>query len=684
MPRVKAERNPSLRLLRYLQPYRGHLALTAALMVVFALLSGVSIGMISPFMKVLFTPATAPATAVPGTGAAATGAPSLPVIPGLDAGLAGAAGVPVVGAPEASPTRSAPSTVQNGRPAPPVPIAEMAARGNRAKQRLRTWFEHFFLFGDPIRSLTRICLALLVVFLLKNAVDYLQSVLTIYVEQAVIRDLRNEVYAHLHSLSLAFFHSRRTGSLLSRFTNDISLVRGALAAGFSNLIKSSLLLAVCLFWIFWTSWRLALVSLIVVPPSLLLIVWLGRKLRRRSSITQERMGDLNAILQETLTGIRVVKAFAMEDFEQRKFERASQGYFRAFVKQRRLGNAAGPLSEYLGVVAAVAVLWYGGREILLTRAIEPQQFFIFLFAMLQLMSPLKSLSNVNATLQEGLAAAVRIFRILDTEPTVVSKPGGRRASGIRDGVEFEGVSFRYGQGPEVLRDVTFRIEAGEVVALVGPSGSGKSTLADLLARFYDPTAGRILVDGVDLREYDLASWRSLLGVVTQEPILFHDSVWHNIAYGVTDADEAAVHRAARAAHADRFVRDMPEGYASQIGERGVRLSGGERQRVAIARAIFKDPRLLLLDEATSSLDSQSELLVQEALEALFTGRTVLVIAHRLSTIQRADRIVVVDQGRIVQTGTHAELVGMPGLYQKLHRLQFRLAETDLTVHPRAG
>jgi len=661
-----SHKSTSLRLLGYLKPYRGHLIGTAALMVVFALLSGVSIGMISPFVKILFTPRPAASTAAPDAGAPTNaGQVRLPggmetMVPGL-----GAAPAPVAGG--------------EGPPA-----AALAQRGNAVKQRLRTWFEHFFLIGDPIRSLTRICLALLVVFFLKNVVDYLQSVLTVWVEQAVIRDLRNEVFAHLQSLSLSFFHSRRTGALLSRLTNDISLVRGALAAGFSNLIKSSLLLMVCLFWIFWTSWRLALVSLFVVPPSILLIVWLGRKLRRRSNITQEKMADLNAILQETLTGIRVVKAFAMEDFEQRKFERASQGYFRAFVKQRRLGAMAGPLSEYMGVVAATAVLWYGGREILLTRAIEPQQFFVFLFAMLQLMSPLKSLSNVNATLQEGLAAAVRIFRIRDTEATVVSRPNAHRVTGIQDGIEFEGVSFRYSTGPDVLRQVSFRVEAGEVVALVGPSGAGKSTLVDLVARFYDPTEGRILVDGVDLRELDLGSLRSLMGVVTQEPILFNDSVWHNVAYGVADATEESVHRAAGAANADRFVREMPEGYQTLIGERGVRLSGGERQRIAIARAIFKNPRLLLLDEATSSLDSQSELLVQEALEALFTGRTVFVIAHRLSTIHRADRILVLDQGRIVQTGTHAELVATPGLYQKLHRLQFRLAEADVAARPRAS
>ena len=658
MPRSKpSDRSASLRLLRYLKPYRGRLVLTACLMVVFAVLSGASIGMISPFIKVLITPRQ---QTVAGPLPAEAGKPPL-AFPSVGSGAGASAG-------------AAAGTID-------VPLAP---RVNAWKDRLRTWFEHFFLTGDPTRSLTRISFALLIIFLLKNAVDYLQNVLTVWVEQAVIRDLRNEVYAHLHTLSLSFFHSRRAGALLSRLTNDIALVRGALAAGFSNLIKSSLLLLVCLFWIFWTSWRLAFVSLLVIPPSVLFIVWLGRKLRRRSGITQERMADLNVILQETLSGIRVVKAFAMERFEQRKFERAAQEYFRSFVKQRRLGALAGPLSEYLGVLAAVAVLWYGGREILVKQAIEPQQFFIFLFAMLQSMAPLKSLSNVNATIQEGLAAADRIFRILDTEPSVTSRPGARTAAGIRSGIEFENVSFRYGNGPDVLCQVSFHARAGEVVALVGPSGAGKSTLVDLVARFYDPTEGRILLDGVDLRDYDLASLRGQLGVVTQEPILFNDSVWNNIAYGVEDATADAVARAARAANAERFISDMPEGYQTTIGDRGVRLSGGERQRVAIARAIFKDPRLLLLDEATSNLDSESELLVQEALEALFTGRTVFVIAHRLSTIQRANRILVLDQGRIVQTGTHAELVQAPGLYQKLHRLQFRLAEADVPARDRAS
>ncbi|HEY6221525.1 MAG TPA: ABC transporter ATP-binding protein, partial [Candidatus Eisenbacteria bacterium] len=542
----------------------------------------------------------------------------------------------------------------------------------------------FFMTGDPIRSLNRICLTLLIVFLLKNAFDYLQSVLTVWVEQAVVRDLRNEVYSHLHQLSLSFFHSRRTGALLSRLTNDISLVRGALAAGFSNLIKSGLLLAVCLFWIFWTSWRLALLSVIVIPPSIFLIVWLGKKLRRRSTITQERMADLNSILQETLTGIRVVKAFSMEEFEKRKFARAAQDFFRSFVRQKRLGSMAGPLTEFLGVVAATLVLWYGGHEILLQRALEPQQFFIFLFAMLQLMAPLKSLSNVNATIQEGLAAAVRIFRLLDTQPTVANRPDARTVASIREGFEFEGVSFRYGSGGDVLHDVSFHARAGEMVALVGPSGAGKSTLVDLVARFYDPTQGRILLDGEDLREYDVASLRRLMGVVTQEPILFNDTVWNNIAYGVPDADEESVRLAARSANAERFILQTPEGYQTKIGDRGTLLSGGERQRIAIARAIFKNPPLLLLDEATSSLDSESELLVQEALEALFAGRTVFVIAHRLSTIQRADRIFVLDGGRIVQTGTHPELVQVPGLYQKLHRLQFRLADAELAAQNRAS
>lgn len=652
---MRPPRSTSLRLLQYLRPYRLRLFITAWLMVGFALFSGVSIGMISPFVKVLFTPRTERA-ALP-----AAVSPMAGMVPDAAALVPGAGTAPASDAAPAGSDRAGPRN-------------RLRDRVNAWKHDLRTWFEHFFLTGDPLRSLTRICLTLLIVFLLKNLFDYLQSVQTVWVEQAVVRDLRVGLYRHLHELSLDFFHTRRTGALLSRLTNDISLVRGALAAGFSNFIKSTLLLMVCLFWIFWTSWRLALLSLIVVPPSVFLIVWLGKKLRRRSTITQERMADMNSILTETLSGIRVVKAFSMEAFETGKFAGSAGSFFRSFVRQRRLGAMAGPLSEYLGVVAATAVLWYGGHEILLQRSLEPQQFFIFLFAMLQLMSPLKSLSNVNATLQEGLAAAVRIFRILDTKPTITSRPDARRVSGVERGFEFEHVSFRYSTGPDVLRDLNFTVRAGEMVALVGPSGAGKSTLIDLVARFYDPTGGRIRLDGVDLCEYDVASLRRLMGIVTQEAILFHDTVWHNIAYGVPDASEEAVRRAAEAANADRFIREMPEGYHTLIGERGMRLSGGERQRIAIARAIFKNPPLLLLDEATSSLDSESELLVQEALTALFRGRTAFVIAHRLSTIQRADRIFVLDQGRIVQTGTHPELVATPGLYQKLHRLQFRLAD----------
>ncbi|MGH7680609.1 MAG: ABC transporter ATP-binding protein [Candidatus Eiseniibacteriota bacterium] len=660
MPRSKLKQSSaSLRLLQYLRPYRGRLLVTAALMVGFAMTSAISIGMISPFVKILFTPRTV---------ATAPGAP-------LDASAQAIANLATGGSAAPSPADSASMRASAER---------LARRVTDWKGHLRTAFERFFLTGDPIRSLNRICLTLLVVFLFKNIFDYLQSVLTVWVEQAVVRDIRNEVYAHLHQLSMSFFHSRRTGALLSRLTNDIALVRGALAAGFSNLIKSGLLLIVCLFWIFFTSWRLALVSLLVVPPSVALIVWLGKKLRRRSTITQERMADLNAILQETLTGIRLVKAFSMEEFEKKKFAGAAERYFHSFVKQRRLGAMAGPLSEYLGVVAATTVLWYGGHEILLQHALEPQQFFIFLFAMLQLMNPLKSLSNVNATLQEGLAAAVRIFRLLDTKPTVANLPNARLASGVREGIDFQGVSFRYGSNQDVLHDISFRVRVGEVVALVGPSGAGKSTLVDLVARFYDPTEGRILLDGVDLKDYDIASLRRMMGVVTQESILFNDTVWNNIAYGVTDAEEESVQRAARAANAERFILDMSEGYQTKIGDRGVLLSGGERQRLAIARAIFKNPSLLLLDEATSSLDSESELLVQEALEALFQGRTVFVIAHRLSTIQRADRILVLDEGRIVQTGTHAELVALPGIYQKLHRLQFRLAEAEVGSRHRAS
>ncbi len=620
------------RLLSHLAPYRGRLALALLCMALFAATSGLALGLFSPFLQILFAP---PDTAilVPGGGAVAAG----------------------------------PGTAASGA------LAGSAGMGNleRWPAFLRTPLEAFLFHRPPLEALGRLCMLLVLVFLLKNLFDYLQTFLMTALEQGVVRDLRNRLYAHLHTLSLSFFHGERTGLLASRVLGDVQSVRSALAAGISNVVKESLVLLAALLWVFWASWKLALIALLVLPPAVGLIVWIGRHMRRRSETMQERMADLSAVLYETLANIRVVKSFHAEGFEVTRFARENDRFYRAFLRLRRMGDSGGPLTETLMVLVAALVLYAGGRQIFVARTLEPHNFFLFVVALLSMMSPLKRLSNVNSIVQEGLAAAGRVFALLDTPPSIADRPGARTVAGWSEALRFEHVTFRYGDGPPVLDDVSLTVRKGETLALVGPSGAGKSTLVDLMARFHDPTAGRVTLDGVDLRDLTLASLRGLYGVVPQETILFRDTVFANIAYGRDDADPAAVEAAGRAANAHAFIARLPDGYGAVIGERGVTLSGGERQRLALARAVFKDPPILVLDEATSSLDSESEALVQEAFERLRAGRTAVVIAHRLSTVQRADRIVVLDHGRIVEEGNHQDLLERGGLYRRLHALQFQ-------------
>lgn len=604
-----------LRLLGYLRPYRVRLALALGCMVVYAAMSAASIGMVSPFMRILFERAGAAATLVPGM---AAGGDRLA-----------------------------------GWPAP-----------------LRHWADTALMEARPLVALERVCVIILVALFLKNLADYLQAYLMVSVEQAAIRDLRRDFFAHLMKLPLGFFQAARGGALLSRMTNDVEYLRASLAAGLGNLIKDSLTLAGCLTWVFLASWRLALLSLVILPPAAWALVAIGRKMRRRSTQAQERMGDLSSIVQETASGVRVVKAFGMERYERERFDDANQRYFRAFVKLRRVSAAARPVSEYAIVLVAVTMLWVGGHEIFEHGTLQPQQFVLFVTALLSTISPIKSLSEVNANVQQGVAAGDRLFGLLDAPPTEVDRPGARALPPIREAIRFEEVSFGYPGHEAVLHEVSFAVPRGQVVALVGASGAGKSTALDLLARFHEPGAGRITLDGVDLREGTIASIRDQLGIVTQETLLFHDTVARNIAYGLGDIDPAAIEAAARSAHAHAFISRLPEGYQTVIGERGARLSGGERQRLAIARAVLRNPAILLLDEATSALDNESERLVQDALERLMKDRTVLVIAHRLSTVQHADRIVVMDAGRVVASGTHAELVRAEGVYRRLYELQF--------------
>ena len=618
-----------LRLLAYLRPYTRVLVAALVLMATYAAMNFASLGMISPLMSVLFE------HTAPGSSTFVS---------------------PLV----ASPQRSTPG----------VPAASATGRLPGWPEPLRTWGERALVHSRPLVALERICIIFLGVFLLKNLADYLQNFLMASIEQAVIRDLRSDLYAHLHRLSLSFYHGRRTGTLISRITNDVEYLRASLASGISNLVKDGLTLIGCLVWVFRLSWALALLSFVVLPPVAFSLVIIGRKMRKRSGQAQERMADITGILQETFAGVRVVRAFGTEGFEQRRFNQANSGFYRAFMRLRRVSAAARPLSEMAIVTVAVAMLWFGGREIFVSHTLQPQTFMLFVAALLTTMSPIKSLSEVNTNVQQGVAAAQRIFAIMDTLPEIVDRPGAVTLPALRHGIRYESVGFAYRAGTPVLREVSFEIERGQVVALVGTSGAGKSTTMDLLARFYDPTAGRITLDGVDLRDATVTSLRGQLGIVTQETILFHDSVRNNVAYGLPDASDLEVRGAAEAAHAHEFIHRLPKGYDTLIGDRGVQLSGGERQRLAIARALLRNPRILLLDEATSSLDNESERLVQDALERLMHDRTVLVIAHRLSTVQHADRIVVLDAGRVAASGTHAELLQQDGVYARLYNLQF--------------
>jgi subfamily B ATP-binding cassette protein MsbA len=614
-----------LRLLGYLRPYKARLAAALGCMVIYATMSGISLGLVAPFMKVLFE--QHPTVTA---GASASARPSAAAV---------------------SPTNGAERLA--GWPEP-----------------MRRVAEHWLLRARPIVALERLCVFILVILLFKNLSDYAQAFLMVSVEQAAIRDIRTELFEHLHALPMLFFHSRRTGMLVSRNTNDLEYLRASLAAGISNLVKDSLTVIACLVWMFVASWQLALISFIVLPPVALALTSLGRKMRKRSTQAQERMADVTSLLHETIVGARIVKAFGMERYESERFQRANERFYQAYVRLRRVSAAARPMSEFAVVVVAVAMLWLGGRQIFERHELAPQQFVLFVTALLSTISPVKSLSEVNANIQQGIAAARRVFDLLDTPPAMPDRPGAVRLPTFRDVIRYDNVSFAYNAGEMVLDGVSFEIRQGEVVALVGSSGAGKSTAMDLLPRFQDPTAGRITWDGTDLRDVSMASLRAQLGIVTQETILFHDTVRHNIAYGRMDASDAEIREAARAAFAHDWIERLPQGYDTIVGERGTRLSGGERQRLAIARALLRNPPILLLDEATSALDTESERMVQAALERLMRNRTVLVIAHRLSTVQHADRIVVLERGRVAALGTHAQLLAHDGLYRRLYELQF--------------
>jgi subfamily B ATP-binding cassette protein MsbA len=524
--------------------------------------------------------------------------------------------------------------------------------------------------SDPLDALQGIILVILLVFLVKNALDFGRAYLVARVEQGVTRDLRREVYDHLLELDLAFFGRTRTGQIVSRLTHDVEQLRTLVTRELSRTVSSVFEFAAAVTFMVAISWKLTLAAFLVVP--LTMGVWgpLVRKLRRGDRHVLDLAGEINAHVQETVSGVRLVKSSGAEAHERVRFRRLTGDYFRAFVRTERLRALAAPLTEMLAALGTVILLWYGARLVLVGGELSGEAFIGFIALSTKLYAPVKYVSKLPALIQPGLAGADRVFEFLDAPIEIRDRSGAVPFRGLQRELRFERVSFAYRTGEPVLEDLDLAVPAGSVVALVGPSGAGKSTLVDLLGRFQDPTSGRVTVDGVDLRDFTLASLRAQLGFVSQETVLFHDTVRANIAYGMPGASAEEVERAARAAYAHDFVSALPRGYDSVVGERGTQLSGGQRQRLAIARAILRDPPILVLDEATSALDTEAERLVQAAIERLLEGRTVFVIAHRLSTVQRADRIVVLDRGRIVERGDHATLIARGGLYRRLHDLQF--------------
>ncbi len=529
--------------------------------------------------------------------------------------------------------------------------------------------DDIFLKRDLV-MLKLLPLALLGAYLLKGAGRFGQSYLMASVGERVIARIRRELYGHIQGMPLAFFKSLHSAELMARVVTDVNRLARLSSTVLVMAVRQVGTIVALLVVMFLREWVLTLIAVAVFPAVAVTIRALGRKLYRINKRSQEKMAELNVVLQESFTGTKIVKAFGRERLEQQRFDSVNDHLLRLALKDHRTDQLSEPLMEVLGALGIMGALWYGGYRVI-AGGLTPGEFFSFTAAVFLLYGPVRQLSRMANTVQQSLSSVERVFEILDTEHAIADAAGAHTLPGFRDRIVFEDVSFRYPDAEtDALIDISLAVQKGEMVAFVGMSGAGKTTLMDLLPRFHDVSTGRITIDGHDLRQVTVTSLRALMGIVTQETFLFHDSLEYNIAYGKPGATREEVERAARLAQAHDFIATLPQGYATRVGERGVKLSGGQRQRIAIARAFLKDPPILLLDEATSDLDSESEFLVQEALAELTKGRTVLVIAHRLATVRNADRVVVVHGGRIAEMGRHDELmVRENGIYRRLAALQ---------------
>lgn len=528
--------------------------------------------------------------------------------------------------------------------------------------------DDIFLAKNPA-SLKWLPLAVVMIFLVKGICNYVQTVLMNFIGLRIVTDLCNQLYEQIQKQSLSFFTHHPTGLLMSRITNDVASIQNAVSDVVTSIVKDSFTIVALICVIFYTDWKLAFIAMIIFPLTIYPISAFGKKIRKVTTSTQITMANLSSLLQETIAGTRIVKAFGMETHEIKRFAGENERFFKLNMKAVSVKALSHPLMEFLGGLGIAAVIFYGGYNVLAGNS-TPGTFFSFLTAVLMLYEPVKRLTNVNNTINQGIAGAERVFSIIDLVPDIQDKPHAAELPPIDRGIEIDNVTFRYEKTP-VLKNITLSIRAGEVVAFVGMSGGGKTSLVNLIPRFYDVSEGRVLIDGLDIRDVSLPSLRRQIAIVTQQTILFNDTVRNNIAYGSFEKSDDEIICAAKAANAHDFIMRMPKGYDTNIGELGTKISGGEKQRLSIARAILKNAPILILDEATSSLDTEAEMEVQEALDNLMKGKTTLIIAHRLSTIRNADRIIVLVNGEIVEEGNHETLMQKQGEYFRLYNLQFK-------------
>jgi ATP-binding cassette, subfamily B, bacterial MsbA len=525
------------------------------------------------------------------------------------------------------------------------------------------------IFFEQERSMLNILpFALVLIFLAKGCFYYMYKFLLDSTGQRIIQDLRKSIFQHIHSLPISFFHKTTTGELISRVISDVTLIQGAVSRALVGVLKDCVQAVGLLVVIFYLDWEMALIVIVLFPVAFFPIVHFGRRFRRLSTTNQQTVAQISNALHETIVGHRIVKAFGMERYEATRFSALVNRLYRIIVRDVKLNSLQHPVMELIGGIAFAAIIWYGGHQVL-TGNSTPGTFFAFLTALIMIYEPIKGISGINSMVQQGLAASVRVFNLLDVEADIVDRPQAVSLPPFKKSIQFKNVTFGYDHATPVLKNIELTVPAGEVLAIVGPSGGGKTTLVNLIPRFFEVTSGKILLDGNDLRDVTISSLRDQIAIVEQQTVLFNDTIRNNIAYGDLARSDEEIFAAARAAHAYDFIKELPEGFETVIGESGTRLSGGQRQRISIARALLKNAPILILDEATSALDTESEREVQKALENLMENRTTFIIAHRLSTIKNADRIIVMQDGSIIEEGPHEVLLERKGVYGTLHKLQ---------------